>query len=134
MQLLDVYETPGAVDVLWELLSERTPDQSISHKGMPTMQAHREFVASKPYLHWYLVDVDGVTRGAAYLSKQREIGIFIFKAHSGHQYGAKAVQLLMLAHPGQFLANISPKNTPSARVFHKLGFGLLQLTYIREAA
>jgi len=131
MNLIDVYSSDSA-GILYQLLEERTPQQSISHKAMPTRREHENFIASKPYTAWYLIEVDGEIVGATYLSKQREIGIFIFEAQRANGYGKKAVSLLMRKHPGKFLANIGPENGPSRSFFRKLGFELLQLTYVHE--
>lgn len=132
MRLIDVYQTPVAIDVLWQLLLERDPRENISHKQMPTWEQHSGFVAGKPYEAWYLIEVDGHTRGAVYLTKQREIGIHILKGQRGNGYASDAVSLLMRKHPGRHLANINPLNTASIALFKKLGFaGPIQETYER---
>ena len=132
MKLIDVYINPRTVYLLYELLLERESHQCISHKEMPSMAQHLAFMRSKPYLAWYLIEHDGQIIGATYLSKQREIGIFLFKAHQMKGYGAKAVQLLMEAHPGRFLANIAPTNPGSSEFFQNLGFKHIQNTYELE--
>jgi len=139
VRLLNVYATPGAVDLLWDLLSERTPTQSISHRKMPTREEHIAFVASRPYQAWYIVeavtdcvdDVALVTEnvGAAYLSRNREIGIGILQRHKGKKYGINAVRNLMEMHPGKYLANINPDNEASIKLFTGLGFKHIQNTY-----
>lgn len=135
MKLVDIYtdETVSAV-LLWQLMAEREPDQNISHKGMPTVEQHAQFMQSHPYLAWYAVVVDGRAVGAVYLSKFREIGIAILKAHRGHGHGKRAVQMLIERHPGKFLANINPRNSTSARLFHQLGFEHAQNTFVLEDA
>ena len=135
MRLIDVYdEYELATVVLFQLLRERTPEESISHKAMPTFEQHCAFVASRPYLAWYLAEADGYVRGAVYLSKQREIGAAIHKAQRGHGYGLDAVGELMRLHPGRFLANIAPGNDASLALFRKLGFGgPIQVTLERAA-
>lgn len=142
MNLVDAYQMPGAHRLLYKILSERTPEQSISHKGMPPYEDHIDFVNMRPYPHWYILQVDGpgltsggITRraisnvGSVYLTKRREIGVAILKTHRGRGYGKQAVQELMRLHPGPCLANINPHNIQSARLFHSLGFNLLQVTY-----
>jgi len=128
--------------MLYELLKERDPEQSISHKEMPTFDEHKAFVASRPYEAWYLIWVDSWSRmepskaiGAIYLTKQREIGIGIFKEHKSKGYGTEAVKMLMELHPGRFLANIAPDNY-SSRMFFTEQFGakLIQNTYQLESA
>ena len=116
---------------LYALLAERTPEQSISHKRMPAWNEHCSFVDSKPYLAWYMICDHGEVIGAVYLSKQREIGIAIFLAHQRKGYGRAAVQELMRLHPGNFLANINPKNEASIRFFESMGFTHIQNTYER---
>jgi hypothetical protein len=54
MRLVSVYDVPDAEDILYVLLEQRTPEQSISHRKMPTLPEHRAFIKSKPYLAWYL--------------------------------------------------------------------------------
>lgn len=118
---------------LYALLEERTPDQSISHKKMPQWNEHCAFVDSKPYLAWYMICDRGDVVGAVYLSKQREIGVAIFRQYQWMGYGRAAVREIMRLHPGRFLANINPKNTASIRFFESMGFTHLQDTYAREA-
>ena len=142
MRLLDVYQSDSCGH-LYRLLAERSPEQSISHKEMPSWEKHVEFVESRPYLCWYMVEV--VTEcvdfalvteiaGAVYLSHNREIGIGIFKQYRGNGYGKSAVKMLMAKHPGRFLANVAPCNAPSIGMFRDLGFGHIQNTYALEAA
>lgn len=114
---------------LYRLIAERTPEQSISHKEIPSYFQHVVFVQSQPYKHWYLIESQDGIVGATYLSKQNEIGIFIFKAHMGKGYGTAAVKKLMMLHAGPFLANINPNNAASRAMFEKLGFKFIQVTY-----
>lgn len=117
-------------DVLYKLLQERTPEQSISHKEMPTKADHIKFIASQPYEVWYLIQWEGMCIGSIYLSKQREIGINIFSRSKNKGHGTLAVKMLMELHPGKFYANINPLNY-SARMFLQEQFGakLIQNTY-----
>lgn len=128
-----VNEVPGAhLELLYELLLQRTPNQSISHKVAPTWEDHVSFVMLCPYLYWYLIEIStGELVGAIYLTRQREIGIFVLDQYLGQGYGTKAVQILMDKHPGRFLANVNPNNEASAALWQSLGFNLLQLTYER---
>lgn len=123
----------ASVGLLFNLLREREPHQNISHKRMPTWGEHCAFVMSRPYQHWYMfTSAGGILAGAVYLSKQREIGIGVLKAHRGQGLGKAAVQEIMRLHPGKFLANIAPHNEASANLFKSLGFGLIQHTYAHE--
>lgn len=140
IELVSVYNDPAAYGLLHDLLAERTPEQSVSHKKMPMYSEHIEFVDSKPYRAWYLVieESDGYV-GAVYLTELNEIGVSIFRAHQGKGYGTAAVQSLMKKHKplpaipskrvGTFIANMNPENEASRRLFKKLGFKKVQETH-----
>lgn len=126
----DEQHLSAAIVILYELLRERTPEQSISHKEMPTFEQHKTFVKSKPYNVWYLIKNDaGEFIGSSYLTHQREIGIFIFNRFQGQGYGEEAIRAMMAKHPGKILANVNPSNEPSQHLFEKLGGKLIQITY-----
>lgn len=129
MQLHDVYDS-GRWELLYQLLEEREPSQSISHKQMPTWEAHCAYIRSRPHTAWYWFSSPaGFPAGCVYLSKQREIGIFVLKAHRGQGLAKEAIQELMRLHPGLFLAHINWRNEASLALFRKLGFqGPIQVT------
>src|SRR3972149_4350668 len=146
MNLVGVYHVKPASKanhILYDLLKERTPEQSISHKELPSFTDHVKFVNSRPYQAWYLIQANspiatGIHEnemayvGACYLTKQREIGVFIFNNFRGYRYGKQAVQLLMEKHPGKFLANVNPKNEPSIKLWSSLDFKHIQNTYANQ--
>jgi len=129
VELISVDQEEESILVLYELLKERTKDQSISHKGLPTMSDHAKFVRSRPYQAWYLIKLDDTYIGSTYLTNQREIGIFIFNEFQGKGYAKKAIESLMTLWPGNFYANINPDNERSIRFFKKLGARHIQNTY-----
>jgi RimJ/RimL family protein N-acetyltransferase len=136
IELVSVYAVDNAVDILYELLKERTQEQCISHKELPTEEQHYRFVMSNPYEKWYLIHADDKsvdnTRtvvGSIYLTRLREIGIFIFEKHYRKGYGRAAVVDLMNRFPGRFLANINPENGASIQFFKDLGARHIQNTY-----
>ena len=128
MRLVSVYQC-DAIPALYDLLLERTPEQSISHKRMPSLSEHAAFVQSRPYQAWYMIEDGDYFVGSVYLSKQREIGIFIFSRFHGQSYGREAVEQMKLLYPGPMLANINPANEGSIRFFEKLGGRRIQTTY-----
>jgi RimJ/RimL family protein N-acetyltransferase len=131
MNLISIYERPDRALVLYQLLEERDPAANISHRAMPSWDEHVRFVETKPYEAWYFIEREGIV-GACYLSKQDEIGVFVFKAHQGKNYGPWAIEAIMLKHgKRRYLANISPRNERSAEIFRNLGFKQIQATYER---
>lgn len=132
IKLTSIYRVREHEQLLYDLLTEREPHQAISHKRMPTLAEHAEFVRSQPYQAWYFISVEGEGYvGAVYLSKSREIGCFVFKRHQGRGYGREAVEALMRKWPGRFLANVAPTNPESRRFFERLGFRHIQDTLER---
>jgi len=130
IMLKPIDEVPKSAAILYSLLEERTPEQSISHKEMPSFEDHVQFIASNPYLCWYIILDASLPVGAIYLTRQREIGIGIFKGHKGRSYGKKAVRELIGMHPGKFLANVNPHNMPSHHFFQEnFNTEVIQITY-----
>ena len=120
------------VGMLYALLKERTENQSISHKEMPSFDEHIAFIESRPYLYWYRIRNEDSCVGAIYLTEKREIGIGIFKIFQRQGYATAAVNQLMKLHPGKFLANINPQNEYSIHLFKSLGFKHIQNTYAKS--
>ena len=134
IRLRNVYEGGStdneAIQILWELLAERTPEQSISHQEMPTFKEHQKFVRGHPYRAWYLIlDISFTPVGSVYLTRQNEIGIFIFKAYQRKGYAKEGIAELQRRYPEPMLANINPANEPSRALFEKLGGKMIQVTY-----
>lgn len=131
IRLADVYRRKDSVQVLYDLMKERTPAVNISHRRLPAPKQHAVFVKLKPYKAWYLILNDAQVVGGIYLSKTNEIGIFLFKKYRDKGVGKKAVQLLMKKHANvrRFLANINPRNEPSIRFFTGMKFKHIQNTY-----
>ena len=130
MKLLSVHNEPEAPELLYRLLQERAPATNISHREMPSWEAHTHFIQSRPYKAWYVIQRDGSPVGSIYLSKINEIGVFILIKHQGQGFGKLAIQMLMKKHPGErFLANINPNNSRSIKFFKSFGFKHIQNTY-----
>jgi RimJ/RimL family protein N-acetyltransferase len=122
--------SPDHLGVLYRLLEQRTPEQSIRHREMPTFEQHCAFVRSDPYAAWYLIALGtaGVI-GSAYLTRAREVGMFIFKGHHDKGYATTALEQLRALHPGPLFANVNPHNEASLRFFQRRGARLIQHTF-----
>lgn len=118
-------------EYLYELLKEKTPEQNISHKELPSYEDHVAFNEAKPYIQDFIIVVYGDRVGRVYITKQDEIGIHIGKAHRKNGYASEVVDMLMQKRK-LILANISPKNKASIKFFEKKGFTPLQITYKYE--
>lgn len=140
----DVYRTKHAAGYLYRLLEQRQPNESISHTAMPSLTGHTQFVESQSYRAWYIIETTTSPEwvGAVLLTKNNEIGIAIDLEHRRKGYARAALQKLLRDHdplPGvpsqrraQFVANISPANPSSIRLFTGLGAVHIQNTYAFE--
>ena len=118
---------------LYELLKQRDPKANISHKKMPSFKQHENFIRSKPYSKWYIIQSSKNDVGSIYLSKNNEIGIFLIKKNQNKGIGVNALKLLIEKNPKvRYLANVNPKNKKSINFFKKNGFKLIQHTYELE--
>ena len=118
---------------LYELLKQRDPRANISHKKMPSFKQHENFIQSKPYSKWYIIQSSKNNVGSIYLSKNNEIGIFLIKKNQNKGIGENALKLLIEKNPkARYLANVNPKNKKSIDFFNKNGFKLIQHTYELE--
>ena len=113
---------------LYEMLKERTPEESISHKEMPTMNEHTKFVKSNPYKMWFIIESNFISMGNCYISKRNEMGVFILTEFRRNGFGTDAIKYLCtkVAHP---FANVNPNNTKAIEMLSKLGFKHIQNTY-----
>lgn len=117
------------IGFLYWLLSERTLEQSISHKAMPSFSEHTVFVRSHPYHVWWLLKVGDEFVGSLYVTHQNEIGIFILRSQQRKGYARGAVLELNRRHPGRLFANVNPANEASRRFWEAFGGKLIQVTY-----
>ena len=132
-------ENHADIELLYRLLLERPQEANISHRAPPPYYQHVEFVRSRPYQHWYIIEANGEAVGAISATKNNEIGIAILKAHQGKGYAAAAITQFLLDHrplpaipsqrSGRWLANVAPDNAPSHALFKRLGFKPIQITY-----
>ena len=115
---------------LYELLKNKDPSTNISHKKMPSYDEHIEFVMSKPYTNWYIIECDKKNVGSIYLSKQDEIGISIDNDYEYDKIARPALKLLVKLNPRKrYLVNVSPDDIRSQGFLLKNGFTGLEYVY-----
>ena len=118
------------IGFLYEILSERTSIENISHKEMPSYNKHVKFVLSKPYKKWYIIYYKKQKFGSIYLTNLNEIGIHFKKIPISDFLITKSIDLLINKNPGKrFLINISPNNPKFIKIIKKRGLKLIQHTY-----
>ena len=145
----DAYAHPEWAGVLYDLLRIRTEqDQhaNISHQCMPTWDQHVAFMDRKPYYLWFIIltgepDTAILDRpiGAISVTTRNEIGIMLHPTHRRRGHARQAIEHLIQIYPplpaipgerpGTFVANISPSNKTSIKLFTGLGAVHIQNTY-----
>ena len=122
--------TKDHMSFLYQLLKNKDPNSNISHKKMPTYDEHVEFVMSKPYTIWYVIECDKKNVGAIYLSKHDEIGISINNNYEYKDIAKPALKSLMELNPRKrYLVNVGPKDTKAQEFLLKNGFSGLEYVY-----
>ncbi len=128
------------VTFLFELLRLRPPQAAVSHKKMPTLDQHAEFVSAHPYYDWSLIEIGaGQTMfvGSAFLSQPArpsvvgdELHVEVHPFYRGKGYASQALRMMMQRHPrARYVANVGHINYPSMALFQRLGFTLCQHTF-----
>ncbi len=141
MRLVDFYDENVTPGVLYWLMYERPPESFISHTTLPTPAQHAEFVRSKPFRYWYLIQHLETYVGAIECTDRNEVGVAIFKTHQRKGYAREALKLFFETHEplpaipairnGKWLANVATGNEASRAFFAKLGFAPIQETWAK---
>lgn len=123
ISLIDVYTTgEDGIGFLYNLLAERKVSESISHKRHPSFQEHKTFVQSRPYLGWYIIMDGQLKLGTCYITKYREVGIWLMPSAQGRGAGREAMRQLLAMYPGRVFTNTSIHNPNAFRFYEKAGF------------
>jgi len=131
------YNIDSDIEILWQLLKERRPSESISHTEMPTYEDHTRFVLNRPYLRWYFIVHNNEPVGAAYIThedafKQHYVGVAVFKNQRRKGYASMAIDYLKWEAEQigiSLVANINPANKKSIALFKQAGFNIIQHSY-----
>lgn len=117
---------------LYNLLKERPETANISHHKMPSYKNHVAFIQSCPYAAWYVIWSYPYQIGSVYLTRQNEIGIFVKKEYARRKVASWAINEIIRLHPRpMYIANVNPKNKPSLKLFNKLGWKPVQVSFVQ---
>ena len=120
-------------EFLYGLLKQREGRVNISHRSIPTLTEHRDYIENHSYQSWDIILVDNNKVGNIYLTQRDEIGVFIDNKSQGRGYGSQALKQFMEKNGNKrYLANINPTNYKSIQFFGKHGFTHIQNTYHKK--
>lgn len=137
LSLTEVSTTDQHIAALFKILCKRQENHRISHTRVPSLKAHRQFVLSHTYRHWFLVAFDNDFIGTVYLTNDNVIGIFLEDVHVSH---LKCVISFVVQNfnplpevpslrSAAFTINLAPNNTEYALAVEELGGRLIQKSY-----
>lgn len=131
LRAVDPWGSSTHCQFLYEMMRERLdePQTNISHKALPSWEEHMAFMRSNPYMAWFVVTMDGLPVGATYLTRQREIGLYICRDFREQGVGREVVTEMRARFPGPILANVNPENVKARQFWERMGGKLLQVTY-----
>jgi hypothetical protein len=115
---------------------------SISHKSMPTLLRHKEFVFSHPYRVWYIIKASERYVGSIYLTNGNNIGISTIRG--AEKFVPSVVGTILMKHKplpairsvrsAEFDFNVSSSNKKLIAALKSMGAKLVQVTYAFEGA
>ena len=121
--------TEGNAEFLYEMLKERNPTINVTHKKLPLFNKHLEFIKSKPYDAWYIIEIKSKPVGHIYIDNESRIGWFIKKEFKGFGFVIPAFDELKTLHKRKnYLGKVNPNNFEAQNLLTKLKF-VLKNTY-----
>lgn len=123
------------VDILYKLLLAR--EHTISHRAIPDLKNHVDFVKNHPYRAWYIVKRNGDVLGSFYLHPNNFLGINLLHPELGlvrdivnfvvDQF--RPLPEIKSTKPGYFHINVSSEDTLMLGLLKQLGLAEIQVTH-----
>ncbi|QLH04018.1 hypothetical protein C5F49_00775 [Nitrosopumilus oxyclinae] len=112
------------IKFLFGILNERNETTNFSNNNKTEYKQHVEFVNSKPYKKWYIIEHENEKVGSINLDHNNGIGTFILKKYQRNGFASKAIREIIRLNPEKkYYANINPNNQDSIKLYTKCGFG-----------
>jgi len=123
---------------LYKLFISRPNYHLISAKKQISFEKHKKFVKNNPYRYWFIIYVKNNLAGTIYFTKENTIGYFIKNKYlSNTQIIFKSILKIIKPLPKKlsvrqdfFTINISHRNKKYKKIFKKIGFELIQETFL----
>ena len=126
----------SSAEKLYALLKERK--HFISHKKMPSIEDHKQFINNNPYLFWYLIREDNTLIGSTYIMEDNSIGIDLIVEKMKYFHDVinfvkekhKPQPPIKSVRSGKFFVNVSPFDLLKIEALEKSEARIIQSTYI----
>ena len=86
--------TEDNAEFLYEMLKERDSTVNVTHQKLPLFNEHLEFLKSKPYDAWYIIEIESKQVGHIYIDNENRIGWFIKREFKGFGFVIPAFEEL----------------------------------------
>ena len=121
--------TEDNAEFLYEMLKERDSTVNVTHQKLPLFNEHVEFIKSKPYDAWYIIEIESKRVGHIYIDNENRIGWFIKREFKGFGFVIPAFEELKILHKRKnYLGKVNPNNFEAQNLLTKLKF-VLKNTY-----
>ena len=121
--------TEDNAEFLYEMLKERDSTVNVTHQKLPLFNEHLEFIKSKPYDAWYIIEIESKQVGHIYIDNENRIGWFIKREFKGFGFVIPAFEELKILHIRKnYLGKVNPNNFEAQNLLTKLKF-VLKNTY-----
>lgn len=135
LQFERVQLTQEHSEILYDLLNKRI--HNISHKTMPSIEAHKEFIGSNPYLHWYIVFYENIPVGSFYIQPDNSVGLNLLEVRNEWiseilNYVVKnftPMEPIPSKIPPYFFMNIPFNDEKMSKVLSELEIQPIQISY-----
>lgn len=123
------------IEILYDFLNRRI--HNISHKTMPSIEAHTKFMESNPYLHWHIAFYGEIPVGSFYIQPDNSIGLNLLEVRNEWvseilNYVVKnfaPVQPIPSKIPPYFFINIPFNDERMSKVLSELEIQPIQISY-----
>ena len=137
VQLERVKPTSDQIVRLFHQLENRA--HGISHKQLPSFEAHRHFVESSPYRAWFIIKRGDVDLGSIYVQFDNSVGINCSEDVLSSELGDVLERLYIELTPleaipsvrfGDFFLNVASTNLDLQKKLVDIGYCETQRTFV----
>jgi len=131
-----IIPTDSQIDELYVLLTRR--EYSISHKTIPSISEHRDFVSEHPYVVWYILSKNTSLFGSVYVQFDNSIGINLLEYcekdiltvinHIRNNH--KPLQSIKSVRRDEFFVNVASENTNLIKILRNMNKDEFQRSFI----
>ena len=124
--------------ILYNILKKRDTKTNISHKKIPTLKQHVNFINSLPYRYWFIIKKSSSVLGSIYVTRSNEISISLLKKSTKNfsevlsliTNSIKPLPAIASKRNGKFILNLSPSNKFYNKLLKSIGAKKIQETFL----